>query len=295
MTIKPRSIPLLTCTLLTSLLLSACATTGSAHDPLEGYNRAMFDINDGLDKVLIKPLAEGYEGALPIPIRQGVTNFFSNIDDVLVAINNLLQGKPLEAVSDLGRFTVNSTLGILGVIDVASELGLEKHEEDFGQTMGRWGMGSGPYLVLPLLGPSTLRDGIGKAADIAADPVAQIDEVSRRNMTVAVRALNDRAGLLSADKIIEQAALDRYTYVRDAYLQRRRSLIYDGEPPRENYAEDYSAVPALTPALATGIEAQRVQGSANLYVEYPLNPSPLVVQSPAATQAPAFAFMTGVH
>lgn len=275
MTNKPRSAPLLTCTLVaTSLLLSACATTGNPHDPLEGYNRAMFDINDGLDKVLVKPLAEGYEGALPIPVRLGVTNFFSNIDDVLVAINNLLQGKPLNAASDMARFAVNSTLGILGVIDVATELGLEKHEEDFGQTMGRWGIGSGPYLVLPLLGPSTLRDGIGKAADIAADPVAHIDDVSHRNMTVAVRALNDRAGLLSADKIVEQAALDRYSYLRDAYLQRRRSLIYDGDPPRENYAEDYSAVPALMPAVTAGMEAQRVQGSANLYVEYPLNPPP---------------------
>ena len=214
-------------------VLGGCATSGNPKDPLEGVNRAVFAFNEGLDKVVIKPVAQGYEAAVPLPARTGVSNFFSNVGDLFIAVNNLLQGKPGDAVSDIGRLVVNSTVGILGFFDVASELGLEKHEEDFGQTLGRWGVGDGPYVVLPFFGPRTLRDTAGLVVDGYADPVYYaIEDVPTRNILYATRIVSTRAQLLPADKVIEEAALDKYTYIRDAYLQRRRSLIYDGNPPR---------------------------------------------------------------
>ncbi|MBV2235888.1 MAG: VacJ family lipoprotein [Sterolibacterium sp.] len=249
-------------------VLSGCATSGNPRDPIEGFNRAMFDINEGLDKTIVRPIAQGYETVLPSPVRKGVTNFFANIGDLFIAINNLLQGKVPEALSDVSRLAVNTTFGLLGVIDVASDLGLEKHEEDFGQTFGRWGVESGPYLVLPLLGPSTLRDSFGLAADTSADPVVWLDHVPTRNSLLATRAINNRAGLLAADKIIEEAALDRYSYMRDAYLQRRRSLIYDGNPPRET--EDSADYLSFAPAPGNGVTTIRLEpviGASNLVVE----------------------------
>lgn len=217
-------------------LITGCATSGNAKDPIEGFNRAMYAFNDGLDKAVVKPVAKGYDAVLPNPVRTGVTNFFGNIADLFIGVNNLLQGKVSDGGGDLGRVAVNTTVGVLGVFDVASRMGLEKHEEDFGQTFGRWGMGSGAYVVLPLFGPRTVRDTGGLVLDVATDPVAYIDHVPTRNTLFTVRAINDRANLLPAEKVIEEAALDKYSYIRDAYLQRRRSLVYDGNPPRE--AED---------------------------------------------------------
>lgn len=213
-------------------LLGGCATSGNPKDPIEGFNRAMFGFNEGLDKVIIKPVATGYEAVLPDPIQTGVANFFSNIADLMIGVNNLLQGKPAQAASDAGRVLVNTTVGFLGLIDVASSLGLEKHEEDFGQTFGRWGVGDGAYVVLPFFGPRTARDTVGLVFDVATDPVAHVDHVPTRNVLLATRVISDRAELLKADKIIEEAALDKYSYVRDAYLQRRQSLIHDGNPPK---------------------------------------------------------------
>lgn len=214
-------------------LLGGCATTGNQKDPVEGFNRAMFGFNEGLDKVVIKPVAQGYEAVLPRPVQTGVVNFFSNIADVFIGVNNLLQGKPVEAVSDGGRFLINTTVGILGIFDPASHMGLEKHDEDFGQTFGRWGVGDGAYIVLPFFGPRTVRDTVGLGFDIYVDPVANIDHVPTRNTLLVTRVVSDRAEVLKADKIIEEAALDKYSYIRDGYLQRRRSLIHDGNPPRE--------------------------------------------------------------
>jgi phospholipid-binding lipoprotein MlaA len=219
-------------------MLAGCATSGNPKDPLEGFNRAMFAFNDALDAVVIKPVAQGYEAVMPAPLRTGVTNFFANIADLFIGINNLLQGKPEQALSDLGRVVINSTIGILGLFDVASEAGLEKHEEDFGQTFGRWGVGDGAYLVLPFFGPRTVRDTVGLALDVKTDPVAHLSDVATRNSLLALRLIDNRADLLPADKVIEQAALDKYSYVRDGYLQRRRSLIYDGNPPRSLDNED---------------------------------------------------------
>ncbi len=213
-------------------LLGGCATSGNPKDPIEGFNRAMFGFNEGLDKVIIKPVATGYEAVLPDPIQTGVANFFSNIADLMIGVNNLLQGKPAQAASDAGRVLVNTTMGFLGIIDVASSMGMEKHEEDVGQTFGRWGMSDGAYVVLPFFGPRTARDTIGLAFDVYTDPVAHVDHIPTRNVLLTTRLISDRAEFLKADKVIEEAALDKYSYVRDAYLQRRRSLIHDGNPPK---------------------------------------------------------------
>jgi len=218
---------------LLAVALSGCATSGNQKDPVEGFNRAMFSFNEGLDSVVIKPVAQGYDAVMPSPVRTGVTNFFGNIADFFIGVNNLLQGKPAEAASDIGRVVVNSTIGILGLIDVASEMGMEKHEEDFGQTFGRWGVGDGAYVVLPVFGPRTVRDTVGLILDSKADPIGNIDDVSTRNSLLALRIVDTRADLLPADKVIEEAALDKYAYVRDGYLQRRLSLIHDGNAPRD--------------------------------------------------------------
>jgi phospholipid-binding lipoprotein MlaA len=220
-------------TILAVGLLSGCASSGNPKDPIEGFNRAMFAFNEGLDTAIIKPVATGYDSVLPAPIRTGVTNFFSNIEDLFIGVNNLLQGKLPQAFSDLGRVAINTTVGLLGVIDFATDAGLEKHEEDFGQTFGRWGVGNGAYVVIPLFGPRTARDTVGLVLDVAADPVRDHKPRGTRNAAVVLRLVNQRANLLPADKVVEEAALDKYSYVRDAYLQRRRNLIHDGNPPRE--------------------------------------------------------------
>ncbi len=209
------------------------AAAQDERDPIEGFNRAIFAFNEGLDSVLIRPVAKGYEAIFPAPVRAGVSNFYGNIADPFIAVNNLLQGKPAEAVGDVARFIFNTSFGIFGIFDVATEMGLEKHEEDFGQTFGRWGAGPGPYLMLPVFGPRDVRDAGGLVLDVYADPVGNVDHVPTRNSLTAVRLVNDRAILLPADQIIEAAALDKYAYIRDAYLQRRRSLVFDGRPPRE--------------------------------------------------------------
>ena len=220
------------------LLLTAlvgCATTGgNPHDPLEGYNRAMFSFNEGVDNAIIKPVASGYKAVMPEIARTGVTNFFSNLRDVWIGVNNILQGKVGAGASDFGRFAINSTIGILGLFDIASNAGFEKHNEDFGQTLGRWGVGSGAYVMLPILGPSSVRDGLSLlAVDWHGDPLWYVSNIPTRSELIVVRAVDSRANLLDASRLAEEAALDHYAYVRDAYLQRRRSLIYDGNPPPE--------------------------------------------------------------
>lgn len=219
--------------------LPGCATSGgNPADPLEPFNRAMFSFNDTVDGAVIKPVAKGYRAVVPGLIRTGVSNFFANLEDVWICINNLLQAKFGEGFEDLGRFIFNSTLGIAGIFDVASDAGFQKHNEDFGQTLGRWGVGSGAYLVLPILGPSTMRDGLAFLVDTQADLVFQIDGVPTHNILYATRAISNRTNLLDASSILDQAALDRYSFVRDAWLQRRRNLVYDGSPPREKEESD---------------------------------------------------------
>lgn len=228
--------------LLAVSLLGGCATTGNRQDPLEPLNRGIYRFNDSVDKAVLKPVAEGYKAVLPSFVRTAVGNFFSNLDDVLVVLNDLLQLKLEQGVSDLGRLVWNTTAGIAGMIDVATPMGMEKHKEDFGLTLGHWGIGNGPYLVLPILGPSTLRDTAGLWVDAQADPVWNVNDIATRNTAVAVKTVDTRARLLGTETVLETAAIDPYVFVRDAYLQRRRALIYGGRPPLEE--DDYDTEPA---------------------------------------------------
>ncbi|MDH4285501.1 MAG: VacJ family lipoprotein [Gallionellaceae bacterium] len=225
--------------LLVSLVLGGCASTHhNPKDPLESFNRGMYQFNDTVDKYALKPVAQGYNTAVPRPVKLMISNFFSNLNDITVAINNLLQLKIADAASDCGRVVINSTIGLLGIADVATPIGLKKHNEDFGQTLGYWGVGSGPYLMLPFLGPSSIRDGVGLATDSTTDVVWRIDPVDVRNGTAATRVVDTRADLLDKEKVLDTAAVDRYAFIRDAYLQRRRSLVYDGDPPREKFEDE---------------------------------------------------------
>jgi len=225
--------------LLLAGMSAGCATSGgNPADPLEPLNRVVFSFNDAADKAVIKPVARAYRAVLPGIVRTGVSNFFSNLEDIWISVNDVLQGKFQEGIEDLGRVLFNSTFGIAGIFDFASQLGFQKHNEDFGQTLGSWGVGSGAYLVLPILGPSTIRDGFGLLLDTQADLVFQIDGVPVHNSLYGTRAIANRANLLDASSVIEQAALDKYAFVRDAWLQRRRNLVYDGNPPREREDPD---------------------------------------------------------
>jgi phospholipid-binding lipoprotein MlaA len=201
-------------------------------DPYEGFNRSMFAVNEAIDKYAAKPVAQAYDNVVPLPVKASVGNFFGNVGDLWIGANSALQGKFADAGVDIGRLLINSTVGIFGLFDVASELGLEKHEEDFGQTLAVWGVGSGGYLYWPVIGPRNVRDTAGFGVDSYIDPVWRIRAVSVRNSMVALRFVDIRASLLPADKVVEEAALDKYAYIRDAYQQRRRNQIFDGRPPR---------------------------------------------------------------
>ena len=218
---------------------TGCATVTQPNpdDPWEGFNRSTFAVNETLDAWVLRPVARGYDTVTPGPVRVGVSNFFGNLGEVWVGFNNLLQGKPLAAVSDFGRFAVNSTMGVAGLLDVATPMGLEKHSEDFGQTLAVWGLDSGPYVVLPVYGPRTARDSGGLIVDFAADALGQVDHALTRYELGGLRLIDLRAEFLPADKMLDDA-LDKYTALRSAYLQRRRSLIFDGNPPREIIPEE---------------------------------------------------------
>ena len=192
-----------------------------------------YTVEKPADQYVVKPIAEGYQFILPEFVRTGVTNFFSNINDVLIAANNLLQGKPGNAASDIGRFFVNSTIGVLGLFDVATDMGLDKNREDFGQTLGVWGIGDGPYVVLPFFGPSNVRDTVGFVVDVETDFMINTNKLNSDEKIAinGLRIINRRADLLDAGQLLEDAAFDKYSFLRDGYLQRRRSQIYDGEPP----------------------------------------------------------------
>jgi phospholipid-binding lipoprotein MlaA len=222
--------------LLVSLLLAGCATTGGGEprDPWEGLNRKTYAFNDALDRAVLKPVAQGYVKVVPAPAREGVNNFYENLEDIGTSLNNFLQGKPAHGFSDAGRFLLNTTLGFFGLWDVATPMGLEKHYEDFGQTLGVWGVQSGPYLVLPLLGPSTLRDAPAKAVDPSwyYSNSRLLDNGWEYWSFWTLDKVRTRAGLLQSEKLLDDAALDKYTFIRDAWLQRRRSMVYDGNPPR---------------------------------------------------------------
>jgi phospholipid-binding lipoprotein MlaA len=219
------------------LFMTGCATTNqntSANDPLERYNRAMYKFNDAVDTAIIKPVAKGYDTVVPDPISQGVGNFFSNLDDITVIINDLLQGKFYQAYRDTHRFVLNTTVGVAGIFDVASLSGLNKNDEDFGQTLGVWGAEPGAYVVLPFFGPRNVRDTFGLVGDMFTDPVMYVDGDDARFALIGTRVIDTRASLLKAEKVLDEAATDEYSYVRDAYMSRREYLVYDGNPPEND-------------------------------------------------------------
>jgi phospholipid-binding lipoprotein MlaA len=258
-------------------VLTGCASVNAPKaDPLEGLNRTTFKVNETVDDYVLKPVAKGYQAITPGFFRSGVSNAFSNIGDVGTSVNNLLQGKPGNAVSDVGRFVVNSTLGILGLFDVASGMGLEKHDEDFGQTLGSWGVGNGPFLVLPLLGPSTLRDVAAKPVDSYTGYSRYMGHVPTRNSVQALGIVNFRADLLNTTSTLDEASLDKYQFIRDAYLQRRLSQVYDGKAPqamRDKLEEDLDVpdVPGA-PKAAPKVETKPVEKPVEKAEQSPASP-----------------------
>lgn len=226
---------------LAALLLCVSALGGCAggaplvaHDPLEPLNRQVFKFNDALDTAIVKPVAIAYRDHTPTPLRQGIGNVFNNLQDSWSVVNNLLQLKTDYAYDSLVRVAINTLLGVGGVVDVASELGIERHTQDFGHTLGVWGVPPGPYLVLPILGPSSMRDALALSVDWQGDPLGQLPKEPVRNAALLLRGLDTRAGLLKATSMLEEAALDRYTFARDAFLQNRRNNIFDGNPPQDD-------------------------------------------------------------
>jgi phospholipid-binding lipoprotein MlaA len=234
----------------TALVIDGCATAQKP-DPLEPVNRQVFKFNEGVDKYVLVPTATAYRDVVPSPARTAIDNFFNNIKDAWSAVNLVLQGRLEDAGNDFMRFSLNSLMGLGGFIDWAGELGMERHNEDFGQTLGVWGVSAGAYIVWPLIGPSTVRDSIGLPIDLKASPDQLVNNIPLRNSLAAVRVINTRAGLLSATRILDEISLDKYTFVRDAYLQRRRSLIYEGNPPEEG-GSDESRPPREEPAAPAG-------------------------------------------
>lgn len=230
------------------LVLAGCASGPGANprDPLEPLNRGTYQFNEAVDGLFLKPIATGYNTVTPRPVRTGVSNFFNNLSDVWSLANNVLQAKPREAAESFFRVSVNTFFGLGGVLDVASEMGIEPHREDFGQTLGRWGVPTGPYLVLPILGPSTLRDAASRRADALGNPVYEIEHIPTRNSLLLLDAVDTRAGLLRAGRVLDEAALDKYSFSRDVYLQKRRNDVYDGAPPEEEAPADAGA-PAVAP------------------------------------------------
>lgn len=230
-------------------------------DPWEGYNRGMFAVNEAFDSVIVKPIAQAYEFIIPEPLRILVTNVFSNFSDVMIGINDLLQGRGEQAVNDFGRVLINTTLGFGGLFDVAGNAGWYKSANDFGVTFGRWGVAPGPYFVLPILGPSNIRDTFGWAADIAANPLSIVVTDPTAFYTAwGVNFINTRANLLPAEKIIEEAATDKYSYLRDAFMQNRLNLIHDGAPPPgldlEDPGEDMPPPKAQSNSADAAVAAQ---------------------------------------
>jgi phospholipid-binding lipoprotein MlaA len=215
-------------------VLTGCASTGNnPKDPWEGWNRNVYSFNKAVDTAIAKPVAKGYKAVTPDFIETGVSNVFSNLGDIPNFLNNLLQGKPVDSLSDLTRFVVNSTLGIAGLWDPASSMGLHKHDEDFGQTLATWGLADGPYVMLPFMGPSTLRDTFALPIDSEMDLTSQIDHIPTRNQVKLIELIDKRAGLLAFEEQLESAT-DEYSFVRDIYLQNRRYKVFDGNLPLED-------------------------------------------------------------
>lgn len=217
------------------MALSGCASfrTAAPGDPIEPINRGIYSFNSTFDHYLFKPIAKGYDFVVPGPIKTGVTNVFQNVSDVQSLVSDALQLKGAKFGDDLGRVMLNTTFGIAGIFDLATPMGIERGDEDIGQTLGYWGIGAGPYLVIPFLGPSSLRDAVGRYGDAQINPVSFVSSVPVRNSLTGLSVVDARVGLFPAEDLLNQAALDKYTFLRSAYLQRRQSLVLDGKRPKD--------------------------------------------------------------
>jgi phospholipid-binding lipoprotein MlaA len=245
-----------------ALLLAGCAGFNTnPRDPLEPMNRHVTAFNEGVDAMVLKPAATAYKQAIPPLVRTGVANFFGNLSDAWSFVNSALQFKFQNAAENFMRLNVNTVFGLGGILDVASELNIERHREDFGQTLGRWGVPAGPYIVLPLLGPSTLRDTVALPIDRKADPLSYFTPVEVRNSLTILRAVDIRANLLRVGGVIDEAALDKYSFTREAYLQKRRAEIIetndsDGAEPKADGTPAPVSAPAPTPAASAPTPAE---------------------------------------
>lgn len=292
-------------------ILAGCATGPNPRDPYEKFNRQVFKFNDAIDQAALKPAAGAYKQALPTFVQTGVSNFFGNLSDLWSAVNNLLQGKGQDGMSDVTRFAVNSTLGMGGLLDIGSQAGLLKHNEDFGQTLGAWGVGAGPYLMLPLLGPSTVRDAAAMPLDIAADPWAYKAPVLWRNVGTVTRAVDQRAAVLDASNLMEEAALDRYEFIRDGFIQRRQSRITDNGAQKIRFRKDsandmspdanriraaYPDDPGATLPAGSDSAQSAYPNQRSIKAAYPDDPGPtdMAPAAPASTPAPTSVPDTGV-
>ncbi len=251
---------------LATLVGCASVPAKDPRDPLESFNRGVYQFNDAIDGAVVKPVATAYQEVLPAPVRRGVHNFFSNLQDLWSGVNNALQFKGQQSANSFVRFGVNTFIGLGGLWDVATEMKIERHTKDFGHTLGYWGVVPGPYLVLPLLGPSTLRDTLALPVDAQGNLVSSIEHIPTRNSLTALRLIDIRASLLGASAMLEEAALDKYSFTRDSYLQRRRSGIYDGNPPDDGEAQkspvkqDLSEARARTRAWVKNIKESGAAG-----------------------------------
>ena len=217
-----------------ALALSGCASHGDPRDPLEPMNRAIYQFNETVDKAVMKPVAEGYQAVVPQPVQTGVRNFFSNLNDVTVLANDALQLKAEHAGRDLLRITINSSVGLLGLLDVAQDMGLKKRNKDFGQTLGYWGAASGPYIVLPFYGPSSVRDAAGRLVDsLYFDQIQNREVFPHRTGPLVLDVIDTRVERLKVKDALDAAALDPYEFTRDVFLKRRTSLIHEGHPPAD--------------------------------------------------------------
>lgn len=252
--------------LVLAVVLAGCTTIQAARggpgqrlDPWENWNRKVFNFNEDLDRTVLRPVATVYSDVVPQVVRRGVGNFFANFADAWSAVNNFLQLKVAAGFEDLTRVGTNTLFGLFGVLDVASEMGIDHKYEDFGQTLGRYGIGAGAYVVLPLFGPSTVRDTAALPVDRLATPSALIDGPGTGWGLGVLQVVNTRANLLGASRVVDDIALDKYTFIRDAYLQRRRSLIFDGDAPETPAAPEAAA--SAAPGAAAGTVAPPTQAA----------------------------------
>lgn len=237
-----------------AVLVALQACTAVPHkdprDPMESWNRSVFAFNDTVDRAVVKPVATAYHRVMPHWVRTGIGNFFTNLDDIWSLVNNALQLRGQDTADSFGRVVVNTTMGLGGILDVASEMGMERHSANFGLTLGRWGVGPGPFVVLPLWGSSTLRDTLALSLDIQGNLVNSVQDVPTRDALTIVNVIDTRATYLKAGDVVDGAALDKYSFTRDAFLQRRRNQVYDGNPPDEDTTSWEAESPATTSAAA---------------------------------------------